>query len=60
MNYQEFKKQIMFKSVDFYNTDDLILLANAYLKAEEVLKQQDFPIKEYRKYSNKLKDSKML
>lgn len=50
MNYQEIKKQIMFKSVDFYNTDDLILLANAYLKAEEILKQQEFPIEKFRKY----------
>lgn len=60
MDYREFKKQIMFKSVDFYNTDDLILLANAYLKAEEILKHEQFPIKEFRKYILSSKSSKMV
>lgn len=47
---KDIKKNIAYKSMDFVNTDDLLLLAEAYIQAESILLENGFPINEYKKW----------
>jgi len=50
---KDIKKNIAYKSVDFLNTDDLLLLAEAYVQAENILRENDFPIEDYKIWLDK-------
>lgn len=44
------KKEIAYKSMDFVNTGDLLLLAEVYVLAESILLDNGFPIKKYKQW----------
>lgn len=47
---REIKKNIAYKSMNFINTDDLLLLAEVYILAEDILRDNGFPIKKYKRF----------
>ena len=50
---EKIKKNIAYKSMDFLNTNDLLLLAEVYILAEDILRDNGFPIKKYKKFLNR-------
>lgn len=55
ITYKEKKRKILSNVNNFYCIDDLFLLAEASIIIKDLLKEQEFPVKEYEKWLKKQK-----